>query len=284
MFSNETTGYSLSDIAAASGNNDFNGGWGMWIWVILIFAIFGNWGGFGSNGATTTAVDTGALDNYVLASDFATLQRQIDAATDRLSSQSTEINGNICNLAYEQLGQFNSINSNVSTTGYAIQNAITQDTIANLQNTNNLSSQLADAYNNVRYDNLQNANATQNIMTNGFAEANYNNATNACALKTQLNEVGTALATQMANSTRDIVDSNNAGVQAILTKLNEQEMNAKQAQIDALTQQVNSLTLAASQQAQNNAIIGALRPSPIPAYNVPNPYSAYGYNCTGCGA
>lgn len=284
MFSNETTGYSLSDIAAASGNNDFNGGWGMWIWVILIFAIFGNWGGFGSNGATTTAVDTGALDNYVLASDFATLQRQIDAATDRLSSQSTEINGNICNLAYEQLGQFNSINSNVSTTGYAIQNAITQDTIANLQNTNNLSSQLADAYNNVRYDNLQNANATQNIMTNGFAETNYNNATNACALKTQLNEVGTALATQMANSTRDIVDSNNTGVQAILTKLNEQEMNAKQAQIDALTQQVNSLTLAASQQAQNNAIIDALRPSPIPAYNVPNPYSAYGYNCTGCGA
>lgn len=284
MFSNETNGYSLSDIAAASGNNDFGGGWGMWIWVILIFAIFGNWGGFGSNGATTTAIDSGALDNYVLASDFATLQRQIDAATDRLSSQSTEINGNICNLAYEQLGQFNSINSNVSNTGYAIQNAITQDTIANLQNTNNLSAQMANAYNNVRYDNLQNANLTQNILSNGFSETNYNNATNTCALKTQINEVGTTLATQMANNTRDIVDSNNAGVQAILTKLNEQEMNAKQAQIDALTQQVNSLTLAASQQAQNNAIIGALRPSPIPAYNVPNPYSTYGYGCSGCGA
>ena len=46
MFQNE--GYSLADIAAATGNNRNNDGWGAdggwFIWIILIFAIFGGWG------------------------------------------------------------------------------------------------------------------------------------------------------------------------------------------------------------------------------------------------
>ena len=50
-----------------------------------------------------------------------------------------------------------------------------------------------------------------------------------------------------------------------------------------LTAKVNALNLAASQSAQNNYIVNALRmPTPIPAYQVPNPYANYCQPC-GCG-
>ena len=81
------SGLSASDVALLSGNNGRNndgfGGDGSWAWVLifLIFA-FGGWGrnGNGFGGGT----GSGATDNYVLASDFATLQRQMDSSTATL--------------------------------------------------------------------------------------------------------------------------------------------------------------------------------------------------------
>ena len=52
-----------------------------------------------------------------------------------------------------------------------------------------------------------------------------------------------------------------------------------QDKISTLQNENQSLKLAASQAAQNNYIIGQLRPAPVPAYNVPNPYCCN----TGCG-
>ena len=52
------------------------------------------------------------------------------------------INSGICSLGYDQLAQMNSVNQNVSTTGFGIQNAITQMGIANMQDTNSLCSLL----------------------------------------------------------------------------------------------------------------------------------------------
>ena len=265
MFSSE--GMSAADYAALSNNNAWGDGSMLW-WILIIFFIAF---GFGGNGFGNTS--SGSAENYTLASDFATLQRQIDSATsntqtlinnndDQLQRQITSVANGISSLGYDQLNQMNNINSNIS-------NA-----------TNTLSSQLASCCCTNRYEGLQNANATQNLITNGFATTNYNDATNTCAIKTQVGETGTALATQLASSTRDVVDSNNAGVQAILAKLNEQEMNAKQAQIDALTQQVNALTLAASQQAQNATLINALNPSAIPAYIVQAPGTSYTCGCS----
>ena len=76
---NYENSYSLADIAAATGNNGRNndgfGSDGNWAWV-LIFLIFAL-GGFGRNGNGFGG--TGSVsDNYVLASDFATLQRQME--------------------------------------------------------------------------------------------------------------------------------------------------------------------------------------------------------------
>lgn len=45
-------GYTLQDIAAATGNND--GGWGGndngWMWLIVLFLLVGGWGGRGFGG------------------------------------------------------------------------------------------------------------------------------------------------------------------------------------------------------------------------------------------
>ena len=61
MFNN-SNGYSLSDIAAATGGNrngdDFGfGGNGAWIWVLFIIFLVGGWGnnGWGNNGGGNTA-------------------------------------------------------------------------------------------------------------------------------------------------------------------------------------------------------------------------------------
>ena len=88
-------------------------------------------------------------------------------------------------------------------------------------------------------------------------------ATNTCALKTQ-----------MANDTRDIIDSQNAGTRAILDYLCQEK-------IADLQSENQSLRLAASQQAQNNYLVNALRPCPIPAYASCNPWASSGYG--GCG-
>lgn len=103
------------------------------------------------------------------------------------------------------------------------------------------------------------------------ADLKYTMATDTCAVNTNLSNVG-----------RDIIDSQNAGTRAILEKLSAQEMAQKDARIAELAAQVQALNLAASQQAQNNYIVNQLRPAAVPAYQVPNPYYGYGYQCN-CG-
>ena len=89
---------------------------------------------------------------------------------------------------------------------------------------------------------------------------------------------------------RDLLENANANTRAILDKLTSQEMAAKDAQIQAQSQQIFGLQLAASQQAQNNYLVNTLRPCPTPAYLTCNPWAsqaAYGscgsYGNCGCG-
>ena len=78
------------------------------------------------------------------------------------------------------------------------------------------------------------------------------------------------------NTTRDVIDNQNANSRAILDFLTKDK-------IDTLTAENQSLKLAASQAKQNAYLINELRPCPVPAYITCNPYAAtYGYN-GGCG-
>lgn len=80
-------------------------------------------------------------------------------------------------------------------------------------------------------------------------------------------------------NTRDILESQNAGVQKILDYLCANEKQNLRDQIQTL--QVNAML-----QNQSSNLINTLRPCPIPAYLTCSPYAAYNlnaYNGCGCG-
>ncbi len=112
MFENGN-GLSLSDIAAVTNNDGIGGNNGWWI-LIILFALFGGWG----NGSYGSA---GAANNYVLGSDFATIQRQLSDGFGATEGKLDSISNGICSLGYDQLSQMNGINTNISNLGYQLQ-------------------------------------------------------------------------------------------------------------------------------------------------------------------
>ena len=106
-----------------------------------------------------------------------------------------------------------------------------------------------------------------------------------CGVQRSIDGINYNLATQtnaiqnaMCNNTRDIIENQNENSRAVLDFL----VNDKLATLQAENQ---NLKLKASQAEQNTYLVNALRPCPIPAYNVPNPFCCYGYqqtNTCGC--
>lgn len=239
-----TDGLTPADISAITGNNnDMFGGNGAW-WIIILFLfIFSGWGNNGFTGG-----GGGVSDGYVLASDFANIERKIDG-----------VNNGLCDGFYAQAQLVNGVNMNMANGFANAELARTTGQTATLQAINGLGTQLQQCCCDNRYDALVNANNTQNAINNGFCSTNYNNATN----------------------TRDIIDNQNANARAILDALANQQTEALKDRISEQNQQINALQLAASQQAQNNYLINQLRPAPIPAFNVQAPYQYTGCGC-GC--
>ena len=282
---NSSNGYSLADIAAATGNNgangDFFGGNGAW-WIIILFLFVftgwgnGNWGGYGGGAQ-------GAANNYVLASDFATLQRQLSDGFNSLERKEDTINNGLCDGFYAQnttllngfSGVQGQISQGVADVTSAVTNGFNTQNLANLQNSNAIQ---RDIYANTVSGN-QNTTAIQNQLAQCccdlkslFADTNYNMATSTCAINTNL-----------SNSTRDIVDSQNANTRAILDAIAQSKVDAMQDKIATLTAQNQSLEFAAARAAQNDYLTNVLRPCPVPAYVVANPYCNCGQQIYGCG-
>ena len=119
----------------------------------------------------------------------------------------------------------------------------------------------------------------------GFNEVAHQISDCCCTTQRAIDGVNYNLATQtnaiqnaMCNNTRDIIDNQNANSRAVLDFL----VNDKIATLQVENQ---NLKLKASQAEQNTYLVNALRPCPIPAYNVPNPFCCYGYqqaNTCGC--
>lgn len=246
---------SIPIVANLDGNNGNNGNnWndGSWLWfLIVVFAIFGGWGnGFGGFGGTNGGVGS-------------EIQRGFDNSA--VISKLDGISNGLCDGFYamnnSMLTGFNGINTNIMQTGYGIQQAVNADTVANMQNTNALQSQLADCC-------CETREAIQGV--------NYNMATNTCALQNTMN-----------NNTRDIIDSQQAGTRAILDFLTNDKIATLQAENNdlrrAASQDRQNALLTSTMAAQTNQIINAVNPAPIPAYTVPNPNAYYGCGCnTGC--
>ena len=119
----------------------------------------------------------------------------------------------------------------------------------------------------------------------GFNDVAHQISDCCCATREAIQGVNYNLATQtnaiqnsMCNNTRDIIDNQNNNTRSILDFL----VNDKLATLQAENQ---NLKLKASQAEQNTYLVNALRPCPVPAYNVPNPFCCYGYqqtNTCGC--
>lgn len=177
------------------------------------------------------------------------------------------ISNGLCDGFYamnnSMLTGFNGINTNIMQTGYGIQQAINADTVANMQNTNALQSQLANCC-------CETREAIQGV--------NYNMATNTCALQNTMN-----------SNTRDIIDSQQAGTRAILDFLTNDKIATLQAENNdlrrAASQDRQNALLTTTMAAQTNQIIDAVRPTPVPSFPASNLYGyAYGCGCnTGCG-
>ena len=129
MFQNE--GYSLADIAAATGNNRNNDGWGAdggwFIWIILIFAIFGGWGngfGFGGNGGNGL---NGALTRGELCQDmnFQSLENAVrgvqSGLCDGFYAQNTTMLQGFNGLQNSLCHGFNGVNTSINNLGYQVQ-------------------------------------------------------------------------------------------------------------------------------------------------------------------
>lgn len=139
MFSSNCNTASVPLVANIDGNGN-NGGWndGSWLWfLIVVFAIFGGWGngfgGFGgANGGVGSEIQRG-FDNQAVIS-------KLDGISNGLCDGFYAMNNSM-------LTGFNGINTNIMQTGYGIQQAVNADTVANMQNTNALQSQLAQCLN-----------------------------------------------------------------------------------------------------------------------------------------
>lgn len=150
------------------------------------------------------------------------------------------------------------------------------------------------------YQQAQLVNGTNMAMANGFAQAELSRSNQQAALMQQLNAMQMQAAeccctTQRSiegvrydmaaqacdtrntvqNATRDIIDNANSNSRAILDFLTQSKLSDLQAENQGLK-------LAASQAAQNSYLVSQLRPSPIPAYTVQNPYCCNQFACCGC--
>lgn len=267
---NSNGGYSLADIAAATGDGRNNGVWGdgngAW-WIIILFLfVFCGWGN-GNNGFLGGKGNNGGVvDGYILTSDFANVERKIDEVNNGLCDGFYAVNSSLlngfANAQAQMSNEFRGVDNAICTLGYQTQQGFNDMNLANMTNTNSIVSQLTAMA-------AQNASCcceTQRQIERGFADTNYNLATQSCDTRRAITD-----------STRDIIDNANANTRSILDFLTQDK-------ISTLQNENQALRLSASQNAQNNYLVNALRPSPIPAYPVPNPYAYSGCGCqTGCG-
>lgn len=230
------------------------GGDGAW-WIIILFLfVFCGWGnnGWGNNGWGNNG-NSGAADNYVLASDFATLQRQIDSAASTIERKGDITQQGICDGFYAMnttlLNGFAGANQNMNSGFQNAELSRCNQQAALMQQLNAMQMQAADC-------------CCENRAA--IAQVRYDMATQACDTRNTVQ-----------NATRDIIDANNQNSRAILDFLTQSKLS------DLQTENQN-LKLAASQAAQNNYLISQLRPCPSPAYITCNPWAGSGYGGCGC--
>lgn len=280
-------GYSLSDIAAATGGgyggcrDGFFGDGGSWWIILFILLLFGGWGGnnWGGNGNSglngilpvMTANSTAAAD----------VQRGFDqsAVMSNLTGLASAISNGFANA---EVSRCNAQANLLSTLGNN-QMGLYQTLNSNQNATNSNMNALAMSLQNCCCENRA-----------GVADLKYTIATENCADRAALNDgIRDLMAAGTAN-TQALINSQTAGFQAIQDKLCQMEIDNLKTKNAELLARNNALEFAQTQTAQTAQILADnaaqtaaleqyLNPAPIPAYVVQNPNCCAQNLFGGCG-
>lgn len=226
-----SNGLSAADVAAVTcGNSRNDGGWGNdWWAVIIILALFGGFGnrgglfGGGYGGGSSCGCGTPATCSDLQAG----FNNQ--AVTTKLNG----LENGLCSLGYDQLAQMNNIGTQIQQGIFALQQTLNNNAIAQMQDTNAVSRQLADCC-------CENRAAIKDVQ--------YNAALNNSALLQAIN-----------NQTNTIVQNDNANYRALHDELVAYQMQQKDDTIQDLRSQVQAFNLAVSQRNQNDYLIDKLQ-------------------------
>lgn len=274
---NQTSGYSLADIAAATGNgNNGNSGFGWggdgW-WIILLF-LFAGWGGNGwgngfggNNGGGGTArygYPCATQPDVRDAVDQQTLISKLDQQTYGLADSTYALNNSImsgfhgvdnaiCTLGYQTQAGFTGLGTQLAEcccdTRAAIKDGVTQG----VMNTNAIQSQIASCCCDLEKANMQNR----------FDAQTYN-----CNTLQAIDKLGDRIIDFMTQDKIATLTAENQGLKF------------------AASQAAQNAFITANQEAQTAELIRRLdTPCPVPAYVVPNPNCCYDYSrFGGCGS
>lgn len=128
------SGFAEGYAVGKDSNGGYGGGFGgfggygaEWIWIIVLFALWQN-GGFG--GGYGNRGGAGIGENYVLATDFATIERKLDGVNNGLCDGFYAMNTGMLNGfsgVQQTLCQgFNGVNQSINNIGYSIKDCCCQ--------------------------------------------------------------------------------------------------------------------------------------------------------------
>ena len=247
-----------------NGNN--NSGWNDWSWIIglaLVGGLFGGWGGgfgggFGGGRVGYGGGYGGVGENYVLATDFATIERKLDGVNNGLCdgfyAQNTNMLNGFASVQQTLCQGFNGVERSIADTNSNLANSICTLGYQNQAGFNAISTQLAQCCCDTR---------------SAIADVKYANERQTC----------------------DIIAAINAGNQRLVDIYTADKLDALRTENAALKGQI-------SNDRQSAYIIDALAPKcPQPAYVVQPPqqvtfptnccgnvaYAAYNNGSCGCG-
>lgn len=239
-----------------------NGAWGAdFLWIIVLFALLGNggWGWGGNGGGNCCCNPCGGWNGNTVGYELGKVATSNDVAVGFAQ------NATLSNLNDLKLGQ------------------------AGIQQT------LCQGFSGVNTAVLQ----AQNAAEKGFAQVGYQIADCCCQTQRAIDGVNYNMAKNTCDitnaintSTRDIIDAQRDGTNAILNFLTQDKIATLQAENQSLkfaaSQTAQNAYLTATIDAGNAELIRRLgRDCPVPAYVVPNPNCCYtpnfsAYNGCGC--
>ena len=240
------------------GNGNGGFGWGGdWASWIILFLIFGMFG-WGGYG-NSGGVNNPAGQGWATRADI-----NEGFALNNLESGQRDILGSVTS-------GFHGVDNAICQLGYQTQQGFNNTNVALMQGHNALATQLANCC-------CETREAIQGV--------NYNLATQACDTRNTIQ-----------NSTRDIIDNQTSGINAIMGKLSQMEYNGLNDKYQAALAENQALKFQASQTAQNAFITANQeaqtaellrrlgRDCPVPAYwvNPPTPVPVPCGTCNTCG-